>query len=159
MGGIDEVYLTREGYEKLKGELEHLEKVKRREISQAIAHARSLGDLSENAEYDSAKNEQARCEARIAHLKAKLSQARLIDADSIPNDQVFIGAKVLLLDMDSQEQFEYMLVSKEEADYDAGKISLESPVGKALLQHKVDDIVEIKVPAGLLKYKILRINR
>jgi transcription elongation factor GreA len=157
--GIDDIYLTREGYEKLKGELEHLEKVKRREISKAIAHARSLGDLSENAEYDSAKNEQARCEAKIAQLNAKLSRARLIDIDSIPNDQVFIGAKVLLLDMDTEEQFEYMLVSKEEADYDAGKISLESPVGKSILQRKVDDIVEIKVPAGVLKYKILKIGR
>lgn len=157
--GIDEVYLTREGYEKLKGELEYLEKVKRREISKAIEYARSLGDLSENAEYDSAKNEQARCEARIAYLKAKLSQARLIDTNNIPTDQIFIGARVSLLDMDTQEQFEYILVSKEEADYDAGKISLESPVGKALLQRKVDDIVEIKVPAGILKYKILRINR
>ncbi|OGX27199.1 MAG: transcription elongation factor GreA [Omnitrophica WOR_2 bacterium RIFCSPHIGHO2_02_FULL_45_21] len=157
--GIDEVYLTREGYEKLKGELEYLEKVKRREISKAIAHARSLGDLGENAEYDSAKNEQAHCEKRIAELKEKLSRVKIIDSENIPKDQIFIGAKVLLLDMDTEEQFEYMLVSKEEADYDAGKISFESPVGKALLQRKVNDIVEVKVPAGISKYKILRISR
>ncbi len=155
----EDVYLTAEGHEKLMAELEYLERVKRRQISKAIEHARGMGDLKENAEYDSAKNEQARCEERIAHLKAKLSRARIIDANSIPSGQVFIGAKVLLLDMDTQEQFEYTLVSKEEADYDAGKISLESPVGSALLTHKIDDIVEIKVPAGILKYKILKIGR
>lgn len=155
----EDVYLTAEGHQKLMAELEHLEKVKRRQISKAIEHARSMGDLKENAEYDSAKNEQARCEERIAYLKVKLSGAKIIDANSIPSGQAFIGAKVLLLDMDTQEQFEYMLVSKEEADYDAGKISLESPVGKALLARKIDDIVEIKVPAGILKYKILKIGR
>lgn len=157
--GLDDLYLTREGYEKLKSELEYLEKVKRRQISKAIEHARSMGDLKENAEYDTAKNEQARCEERVVLLEAKLSRVMIIDAESIPDDQVFIGAKVLLLDLDTQEQFEYMLVSKEEADYDAGKISLESPVGKAILQRKINDVMEIKVPAGILKYKILKITR
>lgn len=154
-----EVYLTREGYEKLKQELEYLEKVKRKEISKAIAHARSLGDLKENAEYDSAKNEQAHCEKRVAELKQQLSRVKIIDSEDIPRDRVFIGAKVSLLDTDTGEQFEYMLVSKEEADYENGKISIESPVGKALMQRKVDDAVEIQVPAGLLKYKILKISR
>lgn len=154
-----EVYLTPEGYEKLKEELEHLEKVKRREISRALEHARSLGDLSENAEYDSAKNEQAHCEKRIAELKDKLSRVKIIDARQMPDGQAFIGAKVLLKDMDTDEELEYMLVSKEEADYEAGKISIESPVGKSLLQRKVDDIVEISVPAGILRYKITGISR
>lgn len=157
--GLDGVYLTREGYEKLKQELEYLERVKRREISRAIGHARSLGDLSENAEYDSAKNEQGRCEERIAELKGKLSRVKLIDSEDIPRDQVFIGARVLLLDLDTQEQLEYTLVSKEEADYDSGKISLDSPVGRALMQRRENDLVEIQVPAGILKYKILKITR
>lgn len=156
---LAEVYLTRQGYEKLKQELEYLEKVKRREISQAIAHARSMGDISENAEYDSAKNEQAHCEKKIAELKDKLSRARIIEARDVPDGQVFIGSKVSLQDLDSDEQLEYMLVSKEEADYEAGKISLDSPIGKSLMQRKVRDVVEIKVPAGVLRYKILKITR
>ena len=157
--GLDDVYLTPQGYEKLKEELEYLEKTKRREISRALEHARSLGDISENAEYDSAKNEQAHCEKKIAGLKDKLSRARIIDSKNIPNDQVFFGARVLLSDLDTQEECEYMLVSKEEADYEAGKISLDSPVGKAILQKRVDDVVEINVPAGIVKYKILKISR
>ncbi len=157
--GANEVYLTREGYEKLSQELEYLEKIKRREISKAIAHARSLGDLSENAEYDSAKNEQAHCERKIAELKVKLSMVKIIDSRDIPKDQVFIGAKVLLLDVDTDEQLEYTLVSKEEADYDSGKISIDSPIGGSLMQRKVNETVEIKVPAGTLKYKILKISR
>lgn len=156
---MNEVYLTREGYEKLKQELEYLEKVKRREISKAIAHARSLGDLKENAEYDSAKNEQAHCEKKVLELKQKLSRVKIIDSENIPQDRIFIGAKVSLLDVDTEEQLEYMLVSKEEADYDSGKISLDSPVGKALMQRKENEVVEIQVPAGLLKYKILKISR
>ena len=157
--GLNEVYLTREGYEKLKQELEYLETTKRREIAKALAHARSLGDLKENAEYDAAKNEQAHCEKKIAELKDKLSRVKILDSRDVPTDQVYLGAKVSLIDIDTDEQFEYMLVSKEEADYEAGKISLDSPVGNALLQKKVNDVVEIKVPAGILKYKIVSITR
>ena len=157
--GLDDVYLTPQAYEELKEGLEYWEKAKRREISRALEHARSLGDISENAEYDSAKNEQAHCEKKIAGLKDKLSRARIIDSKNIPNDQVFFGARVLLSDLDTQEECEYMLVSKEEADYEAGKISLDSPVGKAILQKRVDDVVEINVPAGIVKYKILKISR
>ncbi|HAH21337.1 MAG: transcription elongation factor GreA [Omnitrophica WOR_2 bacterium GWF2_43_52] len=157
--GLNEVYLTREGYEKLKQELEYLETTKRREIAKALAHARSLGDLKENAEYDAAKNEQAHCEKKIAELKDKLSRVKILDSRDVPTDQVYLGAKVSLIDIDTDEEFEYMLVSKEEADYEAGKISLDSPVGNALLQKKVNDVVEIKVPAGILKYKIVSITR
>ncbi|OGX53111.1 MAG: transcription elongation factor GreA, partial [Omnitrophica WOR_2 bacterium RIFOXYC2_FULL_43_9] len=149
----------REGYEKLKQELEYLETTKRREIAKALAHARSLGDLKENAEYDAAKNEQAHCEKKIAELKDKLSRVKILDSRDVPTDQVYLGAKVSLIDIDTDEEFEYMLVSKEEADYEAGKISLDSPVGNALLQKKVNDVVEIKVPAGILKYKIVSITR
>lgn len=157
--GLGEIYLTQEGYEKLRGELEYLEKTKRREIAKALEHARSLGDLSENAEYDSAKNEQAHCEKKIAELKEKLGRARIIDSSDVPKDQVFIGAKVQLIDVDTQEEMEYLLVSQEEADYEKGKISISSPVGKALMQRKTGDVVEIKVPAGVLKYKIISISR
>ena len=157
--GINEIYLTPEGYEKLKEELDYLEKTKRREISKALEYARSLGDISENAEYDSAKNEQAHCEKKIAELKDKLSRVRIIDPKQIPKNQVFIGAKVLLKDLDTDEELEYMLVSQEEADYEAGKISIESPVGKGLLQRRLEDTVEIKVPAGTLRYKITKISR
>ena len=157
--GLNEVYLTREGYEKLKQELEYLETTKRREIAKALAHARSLGDLKENAEYDAAKNEQAHCEKKIAELKDKLTRVKILDSRDVPTDQVYLGAKVSLIDIDTDEEFEYMLVSKEEADYEAGKISLDSPVGNALLQKKVNDVVEIKVPAGILKYKIVSITR
>lgn len=156
---LGEIYLTPEGYDKLKEELDYLEKTKRREISKALEYARSLGDISENAEYDSAKNEQAHCEKKIAELKDKLSRARIIDPKQMPKNQVFIGAKVLLKDLDTDEELEYMLVSQEEADYEAGKISIESPVGKSLLQRKLDDIVEINVPAGTLRYKITKISR
>lgn len=155
----EEVYLTPEGYERLREELGYLEKVKRREISRAIEHARSMGDISENAEYDSAKNEQAHCEKKILELKDKLSRVKILDSSQISSEQIFIGAKVLLRDLDYDEELEYILVSKEEADYEAGKISIDSPVGRALMRRKVDDVVEINVPAGLLRYKVLKISR
>ena len=156
---IGDVYLTPEGYEKLKEELNYLENTKRREIARALEYARSLGDISENAEYDSAKNEQAHCEKKIFELKDKLSRVRIIDGKDMPDGQVFIGVRVMLQDLDTDEQLEYMLVSQEEADYEAGKISIDSPVGKALMQRRLLDVVEIKVPAGVIRYKILKITR
>ena len=156
---LGDVYLTPEGYEKLKEELNYQENTKRREIARALEHARSLGDISENAEYDSAKNEQAHCEKKIFELKDKLSRARIIDGKDIPDGQVFIGVRVLLQDLDTNEQLEYMLVSQEEADYEAGKISIDSPVGQALIQRRLLDVVEIKVPAGIIRYKLLKISR
>lgn len=154
-----EVYLTREGYDKLKSELEHLQKVKRKEISKSIEHAREMGDISENAEYDAAKDAQAHCEAKIAQLQEKLSRVRIIDDENIPADRILIGARVLLRDMDTEEEVRYRIVSQEEADYEQGKISMLSPVGKALMQKKEGDIVEINIPAGILKYKVLEISR
>ena len=154
-----DVFLTREGYEKLIQELEHLKSFKRREFSKAIGEARLLGDLKENAEYHAAKEAQAHNEARIAELEFKLSRARIIDDEDIPKDEARIGAKVTLNDLDTGEELEYTLVSEEEADYDSGKISLTSPVGRVLLGHKVNDTVEVNVPAGVLKYKIIRITR
>ena len=152
-------YLTRDGYEKLRKELEFLKTVKRKELSKAIGEARSHGDISENAEYDSAKESQGLNEKKIAELEATLSNAQILDDQNISKDEVLIGATVKLKDLDSNEELEYMLVSEEEADYSQGKISVTSPVGSALLNHKKGETVSIKVPAGTLKYKILAISR
>jgi transcription elongation factor GreA len=156
---MEEVYLTKEGQRKLLDELEHLKTVKRRQLSKAIGEARSHGDISENAEYDSAKDAQAQNERKIAELEQKLSHARIIDDQDIPSDVVLIGATVELKDLDSGEELKYLLVSEVEADYAQGKISVSSPVGSALLNHKEKETVEIKIPAGTLKYKILKISR
>lgn len=152
-------YLTRDGYDKLVKELNHLKTFKRRQISKEIETARGYGDLSENAEYDAAKDAQGLNEKRIAELEFKLSCAKIIDEENIAKDEVLVGAKVLLKDLDSEEELEYMLVSEMEADYSQGKISVSSPVGRGLLNHKETETVEISVPVGVLRYKILKISR
>jgi transcription elongation factor GreA len=157
--GLGDIYLTREGYEKLAKELEHLKAVKRRELSKAIGQARAHGDISENAEYDAAKEAQGLNEKRIAELEDKLARGRILDDENIPKDQVLLGATVTLKDLDTDEEIDYMIVSEEEADYTQGKISATSPVGKALMEQEVNSVVEIKVPAGILRYKILKISR
>ncbi|MFZ2937843.1 MAG: transcription elongation factor GreA [Candidatus Omnitrophota bacterium] len=154
-----DVYLTRGGYEKLVGELETLKTVRRRQLSKAIGEARSHGDISENAEYDAAKDAQAHNEERIAELEFKLAHARILDHEDMSNDEVLIGAKVKLKDMDTSEELEYTFVSEIESDYSQNKISVTAPVGKALLGHKLGEVVEIKIPAGTIKYKILEISR
>lgn len=154
-----DIYLTHEGHEKLKKELEHLQNVRRKEIAKALAEARAHGDLSENAEYTYAKESLALNERKIAQLEDKLSRAKLIDENAMAKDEILIGAKVKLKDLDSGEELEYMLVSEEEADYESSKISVASPVGEALIGHKENDSVKIKVPAGTLRYKILKISR
>lgn len=156
---MEEIYLTRSGYEKLMQELEHLRKDKRRQLSKAIGEARAHGDISENAEYDAAKEAQALNEKRVSELEFKLAHARILDDENIPKDEVLIGATVTLKDLDTEEVLEYTLVSEAEADYALGKISLKSPVGAALLNHKENEKVEIKVPAGVLRYQILKITR
>jgi transcription elongation factor GreA len=153
-----EVYLTRAGYQKLHDDLETLQKEKRR-ISKAIGEARLQGDISENAEYDAAKDAQAHNAARIADLEAKLAKVRIIEDHDIPADKVFIGAIVTLKDLATGENLEYMLVSPEEASYEENKLSIHSPVGKGLIGHREGEEVDIKVPAGVLKYKILKIER
>jgi transcription elongation factor GreA len=153
-----DIYLTQEGYEKLVNDLEHLKTVKRRALARAIGEARAYGDISENAEYDAAKDAQGHNEKEIAELEDKLARVRILDKN-ISNDEVLIGAKVKLMDMDTQEELEYVLVSELEADYDQGKISVSSPVGAGLLGHKVNEVAEIKIPAGTLKYKIIKISR
>lgn len=154
-----DTYLTREGYEKLREKLEYLKSVRRREISKEIGEAIAHGDISENAEYDAAKEAQGLNEKRIAELEDKLSRVRIIDDENIPKDRVLIGATVRLKDLDSGEELQYTLVSEVEADISQGKISTTSPVGKGLLGHKEKETVKIKIPAGILRYKILKISR
>lgn len=156
---MDEIYLTRSGYEKLSEELEFLKGEKRRQLSRAVGEARAHGDISENAEYDAAKDAQGLNEKRISELENKLACARIIEDEHMPHDEVLIGATVTLRDLDTEEVLVYTLVSETEADYETGKISTTSPVGAALLNHKEKDIVEIKVPAGVLKYEISKISR
>jgi len=153
-----EIYLTREGHQKLMEELEYLKTVKRRELSKAIGQARAHGDISENAEYDAAKDAQGLNEKRIAELQDKLSRAQILP-DNISNNEVLIGARVKLKDMDSDEELEYTLVAEAEADYAQGKISVSSPVGGGLIGRKKGEVAEIKIPAGILRYKIISISR
>lgn len=156
---MEDIYLTREGYEKLSKELDCLKNLKRREISKAIGEARLLGDLSENAEYDSAKEAQAMNEKRISELEDTLSRSRIIEEESVDTSRARIGATVKLKDLDFPDEFEYTLVSEAEADYEHGKISVSSPVGRALLGRKVGDKLEIAAPARTLHYEILDISR
>jgi transcription elongation factor GreA len=156
---VNTVYLTREGYEKLRKELEYLQTVKRRKLSAAIGKARDHGDISENAEYDAAKEEQGLNELKISKLEEQLSHVRIIDDEDLAADEILIGATVKLKNMDSGDELEYTLVSEIEADYDQGKISVSSPVGKGLIGHKAEEVVEIEVPVGILKYKVLEIYR
>jgi len=155
----DVVYLTREKINDLQKELHDLKVKGRKEIAQIIAEARALGDLSENAEYDAAKEKQRLMELRIAQLENTLAKARIIESGDLPNDKVYILSVVTLLDLNKNEKVEYTLVSPEESNYEEGKISVTSPIGKSLLGKKVNDEVTVKVPAGVLKYKILDIKR
>ncbi len=152
-------YLTQEGYQKLMQELEYLKTVRRREIAREIEKARAFGDLSENAEYDAAKDAQAHNEKKLNELSFKLSHARIIDNEKMLSDEVLIGAKVSLKDLDTGEELVYTLVSEMEADYEQNKISVSSPVGRGLLNHKENEEVDIKIPAGVLRYKIVKIAR
>lgn len=153
------VRLTQQGLEKLQEELKYLKTVKRREVIEAIARAREKGDLRENAEYDAAREAQGHLEKRIAELSDQLSHVDIIDDSRMDQSKAFIGATVLLKDLNNAKELTYMLVSKEEADFKAGRISVESPIGKALLGKSVGEAVEIKVPAGMLKYKIEKVSR
>ncbi|OGW69160.1 MAG: transcription elongation factor GreA [Omnitrophica bacterium GWA2_50_21] len=153
------VRLTKEGYEKLKEELKYLKTVKRQEVIKAISEARAHGDLRENAEYDSAKQAQHNLETRILELQIKLADVSIIDEASMDKNTVYLGATVLLQDVERNREVKYMLVSKEEADLKSGKISSDSPVGRQLLGKKVGDIAEIVIPAGTTRYKVLKIER
>lgn len=154
-----DTFLTRKGYEKLTKKLENLKTVQRRKLSKAIGIARDHGDISENAEYDAAKEAQGLNEKKIAELEGKLAGARIIEHEDIAKDKAYIGATVHLKDLDTEEELQYTLVSAVEADFELGKISIASPIGKALLGQKEKATVEINVPAGTLRYKIVKITR
>ncbi len=156
---MEKIIVTKEGYQKFIGELKELKTKKRREIADDIARARAFGDLKENAEYDAAKNSQAMNERRIADLENKIATAQVIDEAKIPKDKVFIGATVLLKDMDEDEEISYSIVPQDEANYDEGKLSVTSPIAKGLLGLKVGETAQIQIPAGTLTYKILKITR
>lgn len=153
------IYLTRAGYKALMEELKHLQSVRRPALMKEIAEARAHGDLTENAEYDAAKEAQALNEKKIAELERKLAQARIIDDLDIPKDKVYVGATVTLKNLDTGDQVERTLVPSEEADAEKGRISVASPIAKGLLGSREGDEVEIKVPAGVVRYKIMRISR
>jgi len=156
---MSEVYLSREGYQKLQGELRELKDKERPSVRQALQRARSYGDLAENAEYYAAKERLLFLEQRISKLEETLSRVRLLENEAIPDDKVYIGATVELLDQKNNKELKYTLVAPEEADFEAGKISTISPIGKGLLGHEEGEEVEIQVPAGVLHYKILKISR
>lgn len=155
----DKLRMTTEGYHQLKDELKHLQTEKRAEISEKIRIARGFGDLSENSEYDEAKNEQAIVEARISQLEAQLTKAILINEDDISTDVVGLGSTVTILDLEYDEEMTYKIVTSVEANTSpADTISDESPVGKALMGHKVGEAVKVLLPSGSeVKYKILEI--
>lgn len=154
-----EVILTYEGLKKLEEELEQLRGPKRMEIKERIKVALSFGDISENSEYDEAKNEQAYVEGRIVQLETMLKNARVIDEDDVSTDKVTIGSKVRILDVEYKEEIVYTIVGSTEADPSQFKISNESPVGSALMQKKKGSVVEVMVPDGILKFKILKIEK
>ncbi|MGB5403772.1 transcription elongation factor GreA [Robiginitalea sp.] len=152
-------YYTEEGLKKLKEELNQLRDVERPKASQAIAEARDKGDLSENAEYDAAKEAQGLLEMKIAKLEEVVSNARLIDESQLDTSKVLVLSKVRLRNKQNKMEVAYTLVAESEADLKAGKISVTSPIGKGLLGKKVGDVAEIQVPSGALKFEILEISR
>lgn len=152
-------YFTKEGIEKLRDELERLKSVERPAISQMIAEAREKGDLSENAEYDAAKNEQGMLELKIAKLEDTLSNARVIDESQLNTNKVSILSKLKLKNLKSNAVMEYTLVPENEANIKSGKISVNSPIAKGLLGKEAGETVEIQVPAGMMTFKIMEISR
>jgi transcription elongation factor GreA len=155
---LKEVILTPEGYKKLQAEIEELSTTRRRDVAERIRVAREFGDIAENAEYDSAKNDQAHLEARIAMLEERLANARVVTKKEIRSGEVSVGTKVRLKDMGSNKQVEYHIVGSAEANPAEMKLSNESPVGKAIMGHKKGDVVEVSAPRGALKFKIMEIK-
>lgn len=152
-------YYTKEGLKKLKDELDHLKRVERPSISVQIGEARDKGDLSENAEYDAAKEAQGHLEAKIAKLEDVVANARIIDETQIDNSKAFILSTVRIRNIANKAEMSYTLVAENEADLKLKKISIESPIGKGLLGKAVGEIAEIQIPSGLAKFEILEISR
>ena len=155
---MKEVILTPDGYKKLQAEIENLSTVRRREVAERIRIAREFGDIAENAEYDSAKNDQAHLEARIAMLEERLKNARVVTRKEIKSGEVSIGTKVRLRDVKANKTVEYHIVGSAEANPAENKLSNESPVGKAIMGRKKGEVVEVAAPRGKLKFKIMDIK-
>ena len=155
-----QIILTPEGYKKLEEELRTLKVEGRTEIAEKIKEARSYGDLSENAEYDAAKDAQAAMEQRITTIENMLKNAQIVSEEDVSTDVITIGSRVKLFDEDFEEEVEYTIVGSTEANPDDGRISDESPIGSAILGHKVDDVVDVVLPNGeTIQFKVLEINR
>lgn len=152
-------YITKERLKEIEEELNYLKNKRRPEIAQMIADARSHGDLSENADYDAAKDAQGLLELQISKLETTLSRVRVIDTNDFPNDKVYILSKVKIKNRKNNALLDYILVGEEEADFEKNKIAITSPIGKALMGKVIGDVVSIKVPAGLIEYEILEISR
>ena len=159
MGEQQEVILTQEGFDKLEEELNYLKTEKRTEIAERIKTARGFGDLSENSEYDEAKNAQAENEQQIAELEVKIRNAKVIDSKEIDTKTVQIGNTVELYDEEFKEEIEYTIVGSTEVNLAENKISNESPIGKALLGRKKGEVVDVDAPDGIIKFKILDIKK
>lgn len=159
MGDNGKIYLTRERLVELEKELRELKINGRADIAQKIAEARGHGDLSENAEYEAAKEAQEHLEMRISRVEEMLSRTQIIDSSELPNDKVYILSVVTLEDQKTKEIVEYRLVSAEEADFERNKIAVSSPLGRSLMGKKLGETAELKVPAGSIRYKILDIKR
>lgn len=155
----DVVYLTRTRLVEIENELMELKTKGRKAIAEKIAEARSHGDLSENAEYDAAKEAQSHHEFKIGKLEVMLSKVKIISPEDMPDNEVYILSVVKVLDVKAKEEITFSLVSPEEADFEMDKISVTSPIGKALLGKKKNEIVEVQVPDGVIKYKILNISK
>lgn len=152
-------YLSKDGYEKLDKELRELKTKGRKEIAEEIAEARAKGDLSENAEYDAAKEAQGHLEKRIAELENTLANSRILNEKDVDTSKVYLLSNITILNKKTDKEMQYTLVAPSEADFKAGKISVKSPIGSALLGQEVGDVVEVDVPAGKLELEILKIER
>ena len=155
---MDRIPMTREGYDKLKAELDRMQNVEMIEVARRIAAARDLGDLSENAEYHAAREDQGMLQARIDALRDKLARANIVDRSSLPSDTVVFGTRVRIKDQDNGTEEVYELVGPGDEDYDNNKILTSSPRGQALLGKKIGDIAVLKVPRGSLRYQVLEIT-
>lgn len=154
-----ETILTEKGLQELEKELEYLKTEGRKDIAEKIKVALSFGDLSENSEYDEAKSEQGKLEARIVELEYMLKNVKIIDEENIDTDKVFVGSKVTIKDLETKESLTYQIVGFAQADPDNGRISDESPVGKALLGKKKGETVHVEVPVGVISYKVMSISK
>jgi len=153
-----EIIMTAKGYEELKKELLELKTIKRSQMAERIKTARGFGDLSENSEYDEAKNEQAIMEAQILNIEEQLKNVRIVDVNTISTDNVSVGCRVKILDIEMEEEMEYRIISSLESKQAMNTITVQSPVGQALLGHKVGETVDVQAPAGVFQVKILEIN-